>query len=122
MLLNTGLLAISAALTLLLPERAFLWAFTLAFGFAAAARDVTYPLLVAHCFGVRHLAAIYGALMVTLLPGGILGPVFAGWTHDVFGSYRAAFATFAVLNAAALLALLATRDERSEGAGGSNDP
>jgi predicted MFS family arabinose efflux permease len=112
MLAVTALLAASAALLPWLPERAFLWAFTVGFGFATAARDVTYPLLVASVFGVGHLASIYGALMVILLPGGILGPIFAGWSHDALGSYVPAFAAFAALNVLALPALALVRDER----------
>jgi len=112
MTLNTALLAASSIAIWFVPERSALLAFVALFGWAAAARDVAYPLLVAHCFGVRHLAAIYGALMVVLLPGGILGPIFAGAVHDHFGSYRPAFATFAAGNAAALVALWLVRDER----------
>jgi predicted MFS family arabinose efflux permease len=113
MLAVTALLAASAALLPWLPERAFLWAFTVGFGFATAARDVTYPLLLASCFGVGHLAAIYGALMVILLPGGILGPVFAGFSHDRLGSYAPAFAAFAALNVLALGGLAFVSDERA---------
>jgi MFS family permease len=78
-------------------------------GFTVAAENVLLPLLVAACFGVRHLAQIYGALMVVLLPGGIAGPTVAGWVYDVSGSYRAAFALFAVLNLVALVALTRLR-------------
>lgn len=78
-------------------------------GFTTAAENVLLPLLVASCFGVRHLAQIYGALMMVLLPGGVAGPTVAGWVHDVTGSYRTAFATFAVLNLLALLALARLR-------------
>ncbi len=82
-------------------------------GFTVAAENVLLPLLVASCFGVRHLARIYGALMVALLPGGIAGPTVAGWVYDVSGSYRAAFALFAALNLAALIALARLRDVAS---------
>jgi sugar phosphate permease len=78
-------------------------------GFTVAAENVLLPLLVAACFGVRHLAQIYGALMVVLLPGGIAGPTVAGWVYDVSGSYRAAFALFAALNLVALVALTRLR-------------
>jgi cyanate permease len=50
--------------------------------------------------------------MVLLHPGGMLGPIFAGWVHDRFHSYRPAFLTFAALNALALAVLATTRDER----------
>jgi hypothetical protein len=49
--------------------------------------------------------------MLTLFPGGVLGPVFAGAVFDRFGSYVPAFAAFTVLNALALAALFALRSE-----------
>ena len=112
LLLDYGLLTLSSLLLLALPQGALVWAFVAAFGFATAARDVVTPLISIHCFGVRYLPQIYGVLMLTLLPGGTLGPIFAGAVHDATGSYTAAFAAFAALNALAFLALTQVRDER----------
>lgn len=64
---------------------------------------------------MRSPAQIYGMLMLTLLPGGTLGPIFAGYVHDATGSYAGAFATFAALNAASWLALTQVRVERRPG-------
>ena len=67
---------------------------------------------------VNHLdldvprARIYGFLMLTLLPGGTLGPIFAGVVHDRTGSYELAFQLFAVLNAVSFVLLMFLRDER----------
>jgi MFS family permease len=113
LLLDYGLLAASSLLLLRLPAPTLVWPFVLSYGFATAARDVVTPLAVVHCFGVRHLAQIYGLLMLTLLPGGTLGPGFAGFVHDRTGSYVPAFQTFAVLNAVAFLLLFLVRDERA---------
>jgi nitrate/nitrite transporter NarK len=112
LLLDFGLLAASSGLLLLLPDPTLVWLFVGIFGFSYAARDVVTPLIVAHCFGVRHLAQIYGVLMLSFLPGGTLGPIFAGWVHDRTGSYESAFATFAVLNALSFAALALVRVER----------
>ena len=112
LLLDYGLLTASSLLLLLLPNGALVWVFVAAFGISTAARDVVTPLIITHCFGVRHLPQIYGVLMLTLLPGGTLGPIFAGAVHDRTGSYAVAFATFALLNALAWLALTQVRDER----------
>jgi MFS family permease len=81
-------------------------------GFTVAAENVMLPLVVAECFGPRHVAQIYGALMLALLPGGVAGPMFAGRVFDTLGTYRPAFATFAVLNALAVAALLYLRPLR----------
>jgi OFA family oxalate/formate antiporter-like MFS transporter len=111
--LDFGLLTASSLVLLLVTGGgALLWLFVVGFGFAYAARDVVTPLIVADCFGVRYLAQIYGALMITLLPAGTLGPIFAGAVYDRTGSYDPAFATFALVNGVSLLSLLLLRDER----------
>jgi MFS family permease len=71
-------------------------------GFAVAAENVVLPLTVAACFGTAHLARIYGALMMVLLPGGVLGPTFAAWMFDTGRGYWVAFAVFAACNVVAL--------------------
>jgi MFS family permease len=111
-LLDFGLLAGSSLLLLLVPQPGLVQVFVVSYGFAAAARDVVTPLIVAHCFGVRSLAQIYGWLMLTLLPGGTLGPIFAGTVHDRTGSYELAFQVFAGLNLLSLILLMLVRDER----------
>ena len=72
--------------------------------------DLT-PLIIAHCFGSRNLAQIYGVLMLTILIGP-LGGTFAGWVFDQTGSYQPAFLTFAATNAVTFALLFAVRDER----------
>ena len=69
------------------------------------------PLIVVEAFGVAHMAQIYGALMFVLLPGGVLGPIFAARLYDTLGSYQLAFTTFAVLNALSLGLLVLVRRE-----------
>ena len=113
LVLDFGLLALSSLVLLALPDARLIWVYVLSYSFATAARDVVYPLIIQHCFGVRHMAEIYGVLMLALLAGGGLGPLFAGAVHDRTGSYDLAFATFAVLNVGAFLALTLVRDERA---------
>jgi MFS family permease len=74
-------------------------------GFTVAAENVLLPLVVAACFGARHMPAIYGALMLALLPGGVVGPLVAAQSYDLLGSYRPAFVTFAAMNVVALALL-----------------
>jgi len=76
-------------------------------GLTVAAENVLLPLVVVGCFGARHMPAIYGALMLTLLPGGVIGPLAAAWSFDVLGSYRPAFGAFAVGTVVALAGLAA---------------
>jgi MFS family permease len=108
---NFALLGVGSLLVLAAASPPLLLGFLVIHGFAVAAENVVLPLVVAECFGVRHLARIYGALMITLFPGGALGPIFAGAVFDRLGSYQLAFGTFAFLNLLALLALFGLRRE-----------
>ena len=111
-LLDHALLAVSALLLLALPNDELVWIFVATYGFATAARDVVYPLILNRCFGERYMAEVYGALMLAL-PGGSIGSIFAAWLHDRSGHYDVAFATFAVLTGASFVLLFFVRDERS---------
>ena len=113
LIVDYGLLAFSSFVLLLLPNAGLLPVFVISYGFSMAARDVVYPLIIGHCFGVQYLAKIYGTMMLTLLLGGALGPVFAGAIHDHLGSYERAFQGFAWLNGLTLLSILFVRDERA---------
>jgi MFS family permease len=110
LLFITGLYTASAFLTLLLPDLWVLWSWIAAYGIASTARDVVYPLIIIDTFGVRHMAPIYGALMLALI-GGPLGGIAAANIHDRTGSYDGAFALFAGLNLLGFLALWLVRRE-----------
>jgi predicted MFS family arabinose efflux permease len=113
-LFDHALLATSSVLLLFLPNDDLLWPFVVSYGFATAARDVVYPLIISRCFGERYMAEIYGALMLAL-PGGAIGAIYAARVHDLAGSYQVPFATFAVVNVAMLVALSFIREERPLG-------
>ncbi len=109
--MDFALLAVSSVILLFMPDPVLLWVFVFAYGFAYPARDIVYPLILGHCFGVKYLGKIYGAMMLAL-PGGALGAIFAASIYDRLGHYDWAFATFAVLNGLALIALFFLRNER----------
>jgi MFS family permease len=117
MLLDYGILTVSSLLLLALPDPRLVVPFVLTYGIATAARDVVTPLMIVECFGVRHLAPIYGAVMLALFPGGGLGPLFAAAVHDRTGSYETAFAVFAAMNAIAFASLFLLRREGVPAAG-----
>jgi MFS family permease len=114
-LANFALVAVASCLLLGAERPALLAVFLAAQGFATAAENVLLPLLVADCFGARHMARIYGALMLTLFAG-VLGQIFAGAVFDRAASYTPALVTFASLNALALAGLSRVRDERGAAA------
>ena len=97
LLLDYGLLTVSSLLILSLPSDTLIYPFVVIYGLSTAARDVVYPLVINHCFGERHMAEIYGAMLIALMPGGALGPIFAAAIHDNTGSYDTAFTVFAVM-------------------------
>jgi sugar phosphate permease len=110
--IDFALLALSSVILLFMPHGALLWVFVVVYGFAYPARDVVYPLVLGRCFGLEYLGEIYGAMMLAL-PAGALGAIFAASVYDRVGNYDGAFATFAVLNTLAFLALFFVRNERA---------
>ncbi len=115
LILNFALLTGGSVLLLAIGVPGFLPAFIVLHGVTVAAENVLLPLIIAHCFGVRYMASIYGRLMIALPAGGILGPVFAGYVFDRLGSYEIAFITFAVLNVLVLILLAFVRREAGPG-------
>jgi sugar phosphate permease len=111
LLANFALVLLASLLLLFVGRPGVLLAFLVVHGFAVAAENVLLPLIVVEAFGVAHMARIYGALMLMLLPGGALGPIFAARTYDTLGSYEPAFTTFALLNAVSLALLALVRRE-----------
>lgn len=111
--LDFGMLTLSSVALFWLPDANWIWLYVVTFGFATAARDIVYPMAIQHCFGERSMPQIYGTLMLALVAGGGLGPIFAGGIFDLTGSYQSAFAFFAGMNAFALLACCFIRPERS---------
>ena len=111
LLANFALVLLASVLLLFVEAEGVLLAFLVVHGFAVAAENVLLPLIVVESFGVAHMAQIYGALMLALLPGGVLGPLFAARLYDTLGSYDVAFATFAALNALSLGLLACVRRE-----------
>lgn len=110
LLINFAVILAASLLLLGIPAAGFLPVFIVAHGLATAAQNVVYPMIVAQRFGTPHMAKIYGVLMLALLPGGILGPIFAGWIFDRAESYTLAFQTFAALNAVGFLGLCTLRN------------
>ncbi len=108
---NFALVALASGLLMGAGRPVLLATFLVAHGFATAAQNVMLPLAVVYAFGVEHMARIYGTLMVALLPGGVLGPIFAGWAFDRLGDYRLALALFLGLNLTALASLGWLRQE-----------
>jgi cyanate permease len=68
------------------------------------------------------MAEIYGSMLLALMPGGALGPIFAAAVHDATGSYHVAFTTFAGVNVLAVFGLMLVRRERIYTGAPATDP
>jgi MFS family permease len=106
---NFTLIALASSLLLLPAMSGTVLLFLIIHGFSTAAEDVVIPLIIGQRFGIQNLARIYGILLLALVPGGLLGPVLAGYVFDLTGQYTAVFSLFAVCNVLAVAALLPVR-------------
>ena len=108
---NMGMVALSSVLIFAIPWVGNPYPAAVLFGLSYAGRDVVYPLVVIHVFGVRSMAPVYGTLMATLALGGVAGPVFTGAVRDQTGSYTGAFAFEALLMLVAVALIPLVRRE-----------
>lgn len=82
-------------------------AFVLIFGYSMSAVVALQPLVVVHYFGLASLATIVGAMTAFSSLFSALGPIFAGFMHDLLGNYTLAYLVFIGIHCfAALLVLL----------------
>ena len=87
----------STGAILLVVSPAVAWIGLPVFGIGMGAHGALFPLLVRESFGLRYIGSILGMLTVATVVPFSLGPVIAGLSFDVAGSYSPAFALFAVL-------------------------
>jgi MFS family permease len=90
------------------------WVAVPLFGFFMGAFGAMFQLIVQETFGVRYFGSIMGIVnMATVVSFGV-GPILAGLSFDITGSYRIAFITIAVLFAAGSLLLTQARVARPD--------
>ncbi len=81
-------------------------AFVLIFGYAMGAVVALQPLVVAHYFGLTSVATILGAMTAFSGIFSAVGPVFAGFMHDLLDSYTVAYLVFISIDCVAALLVL----------------
>lgn len=99
-----GQALLAVALALLVAPQALLLAAP-AFGFFMGGFGVLQTLLVQEFFGLRHFGSIMGLLNAGTVFSAGLGPLLAGLSFDLSGSYAAAFIIVAALFLIAAVAL-----------------
>jgi len=80
--------------------------FILLYGPGFGATTALLPGIQADYFGTRSFASIRGMMSLGYSIGGIIGPVLAGWTFDIYHSYKFIFEIYAVLAALSFLGLI----------------
>ena len=88
---------------------AVMWLSVPMFGFFLGGFGALFSIIIQDMFGIRHFGSIMGIInMATMVSFGV-GPLLAGASFDLTGSYRAAFMITAVLFAIGALALTQAR-------------
>ena len=82
-----------------------MWISVPLFGYFNGAFGALFQLVVQDAFGIRNYGSIMGIInMSSMIPFGI-GPILAGLSYDITGSYELVFAAVAVMFAVGALAL-----------------
>ena len=82
--------------------------FIILFGIGWGGTTTLRAALLREYFGRSKFGTIFGFMMGMIALGGIAGPFLAGWVFDNWGSYHAAWLTFAGLIFAALIIMATT--------------
>jgi len=86
-----------------------LMGFIIVFGCSYGGGLSLAPLLIAESFGIASMGVIFGALGITAMIGGAIGPIFAGGVYDATQNYHTAFIAFLAAQLIASLAILNCR-------------
>jgi len=79
------------------------YVFSVIFGFGFGAKVPVVPALIKDIFGLRHMGAIYGSVMIFVGLGAAGGPLLAGHIHDLTDSYFLAFVSAGIMSLVAVL-------------------
>ncbi len=88
---------------------AVMWLSVPMFGFFLGGFGALYSIIVQDTFGIRHFGGIMGIINLATMVSFGVGPLLAGVSFDLTGSYNAAFMTVAALFAIGALALTQAR-------------
>lgn len=89
------------------------------YGLSLGAGTPLFILILGRYFGRKAFGAILGTSLSIFAPLALIAPVYAGWIYDSTGNYTAAFISFLVSGALALIIVLFTRPPRKPYPGGA---
>lgn len=98
----------AAGLVLLLTisvNTALLWLFIPLFGVPFGGVGALMPLIVQETFGLRYFGSILGLTNVATVVPSVVGPLMAGASYDITGSYRINFIAVIAIFAVGIVAL-----------------
>jgi MFS family permease len=86
-----------------------LFLFAVVYGFAHGGFFTVVSPMVAEFFGTGSHGLLFGIILFSGTLGGAVGPLMAGWTFDVTGSYRLVFLVLSVLTLIGFVLLMLLR-------------
>ena len=102
--------AIFASLLVYAGDGLPVWVIVPAMGFFLGAFGALYQLIVIDAFGVKHFGAIMGVIAISNAVPSFLGPIIAGMSFDITGSYAVAFVITSVIFVLGAISLKLTRE------------
>ncbi|MCH2313305.1 MAG: MFS transporter [SAR202 cluster bacterium] len=107
--------AIFASLLVYAGDGLPVWVIVPAMGFFLGAFGALYQLIVIDAFGVKHFGAIMGVISISNAVPSFLGPIIAGVSFDITGSYAVAFVITSIIFVLGALSLKLTRENTTKG-------
>lgn len=83
--------------------------FIVSFGMTQGAPIALAPVMIVESLGLKRYGSLLGMVSIAGTVGAALGPVTAGWIHDLTSSYSGAYNLFLVTNILAILAAVSCR-------------
>ena len=107
--------AIFASLLVYAGDGLPVWVIVPAMGFFLGAFGALYQLIVIDAFGVKHFGAIMGVIAISNAVPSFLGPIIAGMSFDITGSYAVAFVITSVIFVLGAISLKLTPENSTLG-------
>ena len=107
--------AIFASLLIYAGDGLPVWVIVPAMGFFLGAFGALYQLIVIDAFGVKHFGAIMGVIAISNAVPSFLGPIIAGMSFDMTGSYAVAFVITSIIFVLGAVSLKLTRENTTKG-------
>jgi MFS family permease len=108
-----ALQAATIALYAATRDLAWLYALSVAFGFAYGGVMPLYAVLIREYFGARIMGTAFGAVTMVSSVGMALGPLAGGWVYDQYASYVWMYLGAGAIGLGGMLIALAFRPPRA---------